>query len=91
MKANIEVDIDTENLAEALVDDLTNDDLIDFIKQVDEAAQDWDFTNEVYEYFKKQHEEFLDIEDDDEMDIDPDDDIDDDVFSAIDKNDCFEA
>lgn len=42
--------------------DLTNDDLFEIIKQIDDQVADWDFTNKLYDYFKKLNERFLEEE-----------------------------
>jgi uncharacterized Zn finger protein len=74
MKINLDVDMESEDLIGELVEQLNHDDLIALIIQIDEAMQDWDFTNDLYEYFNNKHEEFLDedIEDDGDEDIEDD-------------------
>lgn len=75
MKINLDVNLESENLIGSLIEQFTHDELIELIMQIDDAMEDWDFTNDLYEYFNDKHEEFLDEdieEDDDDEDEDED-------------------
>jgi hypothetical protein len=51
--------ISLKDLAEEIRDSiLDRPALISFIKQIDTDMQDWDFTEELYRYFKELHEEY---------------------------------
>lgn len=51
-------EIDLEDLAHQLVshNDVTYEDLLEFIKAIDEMVVDWDFTQMCHDYFSKEIE-----------------------------------
>lgn len=51
--------IDIEEVLEEMVDCYGHDTLIDFVKQLDEAIEEWGFTETLYEHFKKLHDTYL--------------------------------
>lgn len=59
MTAFIEHEVDLDLLAHQLVDhnDLSHEELLDFIKAIDEGMVDWDFTEKCYDYFAAEMEE----------------------------------
>lgn len=52
MRFNIKI----ENLTEEIVNQMSDEQLIEFVKDLDENATSWEVTNALYEYFKLQHE-----------------------------------
>ena len=54
MKVYLGIPVDTDDLAEALTNQMGNyDDLIKFILAIDELVCDWDFTKSVYEKYSE--------------------------------------
>jgi hypothetical protein len=56
------VTIDSYDIISALLNDLTVSELIEFIEEVDSQQDDWDLTNDLYEYFRQRHLEYLEKE-----------------------------
>lgn len=57
MRFNIQ--LDESHLIESLSEDLSRDELVDFVKKLDDQQQDWDFTEKLYEHFALLHQDFL--------------------------------
>lgn len=57
-RVDLKVRIQSGDLAEQLADALSQPQLIEFIKRLDEMTADWDFTNKLHTYFAEQHEAF---------------------------------
>lgn len=56
---NINVELDIKDLLGAIDEHLDYDQIFDFIVNLDEEICNWEFTNRLYEHFKKMHKEFL--------------------------------
>lgn len=54
---HMEVKLDINDLLDAIFD--SNIDYVTFIKALDEKLCNWDITNELYNYFKELHKEYL--------------------------------
>jgi hypothetical protein len=54
------VAISTDDLVDALADEMTREELFEFIKRIDLAVADWDFTNDLISYFKEQEKVYVD-------------------------------
>ena len=54
----LHLDLPVEHICMALSQELPHDVLVDFIKELDNLAQDWDVTETLYKHFKKLHQEF---------------------------------
>ena len=54
MKTQITIELDAEEIA----DGMDRDECIQFIKELDEQMQDWDFTLELCEHFEKLKKEW---------------------------------
>lgn len=50
-KTTVEVDVETIDLARELVRNLTIEEMVSFVIEMDEFAADWDFTNQLRDYF----------------------------------------
>jgi len=50
----LRVDVPPLEILTSLADDLDRNELVEFIKGIDEEVADWDFTNALIEYFKEQ-------------------------------------
>ena len=59
---NLNANINLFDILDSLSSDLDYEELLDFIKELDLKIADWDFTEQLYNYFKKQHEIFLEEE-----------------------------
>lgn len=59
----VSIEMDSESIIQAFCDGFDTDQLIEFVKELDEEYSDWDATNELYEFFKKRHEAFLEEND----------------------------
>lgn len=59
IKFNVSIPID--DIIDSLVynNDISFDELIEVIKQIDLSVADWGFTENLYEYFKQCHEDYL--------------------------------
>ena len=57
----VSVDIDMDSVIEAIMNDLTQGEMIDFVDELIETVSDGDFTNELYELLRRKHEEWLDV------------------------------
>jgi len=53
----VPVNIDLEDIVNSLVSDKSHDDLMEFIKHLDLAVGDWDFTERLHKYFVAAMEE----------------------------------
>lgn len=58
LSVNTDVEIDLDYIIEELIDDISFEDIIKFIKKIDKEADNWDFTLELYDYFKAQKKIF---------------------------------
>lgn len=52
------VGVDTEDLIHEMNQQLTPEELIQFVKDLDLTVGDWEFTEELYKYFKKEHKTY---------------------------------
>jgi hypothetical protein len=57
-RITLNVDIGTEDLINA-IDRMNYEETLYLIKHIDHRIADWDFTEMVYEAFKKMHEEYI--------------------------------
>lgn len=55
MFANLNVNVDTEDLIWDLLRSLEREELLQFIVDLDAAVCDWEFTEELYKHFKQEH------------------------------------
>jgi regulator of sirC expression with transglutaminase-like and TPR domain len=53
------VAISTDDLVDTLADEMTREELFEFIKRIDLAVADWDFTNDLISYFKEQEKVYV--------------------------------
>ena len=51
-----DIEISEEDLINNIVDSNNHYDILEFIKNLDARMEDWSFTNDLYYYFKEQHE-----------------------------------
>lgn len=58
LSVNVDVEIDLDYIIESIVDNLDPEDIINFIKRLESECGDWDFTLELYDYFKAQKKIF---------------------------------
>ena len=47
-----------EDLSDTLLENLTDDQLLDIIKYIDKGLQDWGFTRRVHDYFNEEMKNF---------------------------------
>ena len=60
LSANVEINAD--DIIEGILNDMGIDEVADFVKELNERLDDFDFMNDMYEYFKEQHENYLETE-----------------------------
>ena len=60
-----EFNLKSKNLVGSLIKQMSHDELIALIMQIDKEVNLWDFTNDLYEYFSDKHKEFLSEEEND--------------------------
>jgi hypothetical protein len=53
------VSVTTEMSVEDLLHSIGHENVVDFIKKLDEASEDWGITEELYKHFSDLHEEYL--------------------------------
>lgn len=58
MEFSIVMPIDSDYVARELSDQLTNEELVDFIVALDLYVADWGFTEELFRYFKQEHKTY---------------------------------
>lgn len=58
MEFSIVTQFEPDHIARELSDQLTIDELIEFIQALDLYVADWDFTEALYKWVKKEHKEF---------------------------------
>lgn len=51
----VNLNIDTWDLIDSLVRNMDNEELFDFIIEIDSTMLDWEFTEALYQYFKEEH------------------------------------
>ena len=54
-KYDLDFIVDLERLADNLACDVSEEDLLQFIADIDLARCDWQFTEQIYQWAKKQH------------------------------------
>lgn len=54
------VDIDLDDFIENGLFNIDNDQILQFIKDIDRRIENWDFTCKLYEHFRNLHQIFLD-------------------------------
>jgi hypothetical protein len=58
INVDIELSINVEDIISS-IGEMDYDDIFEIIKKIDVTMQDWDFTERLYEHFKKLHEEYI--------------------------------
>lgn len=58
MEFSIVIPLEPDYIARELSDQLTNDELLDFIVALDLYVADWSFTEALYKWAKGEHKEF---------------------------------
>lgn len=59
-RINIEVEFSITKVVESLVNELSHNELLDFVEELNEQVCDEDFTNNLYDLFKRKYEEWID-------------------------------
>lgn len=52
------INLDSETIAHELSDQLTNEELLEFVASLDLIVADWNFTEALYKFFKKEHKTY---------------------------------
>ena len=58
MEFSAVVPLDSDYIARELRDQLTNEELIEFVVTLDLMIADWGFTEDLYKYFKQEHKTY---------------------------------
>lgn len=59
MDFSVLTNMDAEDIAWEMVQQLTHEEMLEFIVSLDSLVADWSFTEAVYEWAREQHKEFL--------------------------------
>lgn len=70
MKILLMADTDTNDIIHILAEQLDYEDLEQFIMELDDLVADWDFTEIIYNRYKKLHEDYLKEEEDEKAILD---------------------
>ncbi len=58
LKVPLSAEVTAEELLESIFWALTTEQLIEFVKRIDDYAADFEFSEPLYKYFKKQHKQY---------------------------------
>ena len=58
MEFSMVTEFDSDYLAQELSDQLTNEELVEFIVALDLYVADWSLTEELHKYFKQEHKTY---------------------------------
>ena len=59
MDFSVLTNMDAEDIAWEMVQQLTHEEMLEFIVSLDGLVADWSFTEAVYDWAREQHKEFL--------------------------------
>lgn len=58
---SITPEINMGDILTAMIDELDNDDMVEFVEELMDIVSDDDFNHELYELMRRKHEEFLEL------------------------------
>ena len=58
MEFSVVTQFDDDYIAREMADQLTSDELVEFIMALDLYVADWGFTEDLYKYFKQEHKTY---------------------------------